>query len=181
MESYVSGGSLGEAPVVDAPQVNIHFALKELPKRAPELVERLYFDRLSDFIYVEMMQGLQRGFVPKRYPNCKRWFLQKPGAIYSYCDGPAPGEEEKTCRDVGGTTSFRNKVQNSDIWKLHQRAYKKYFARTKKGTMSKADFEEWSREAERLRDHTSKRYDNTSVLKEMEQIAQKLKEMLNQI
>ena len=166
---------------MDAPQVNIQFVLKEHPKRAPELVERLYFGRLPDFIYVEMMRGLQRGFVPKRCPNCGRWFLQKPGATYSYCDGPAPGEEGKTCRDVGATTSFRNKVQNSDIWKLHQRAYKKYFARTKKGTMSRADFEAWSREAEDLRNEALERYSQTKVEKARDEIVQTLKEMLNRI
>ena len=92
-----SGASLGDDPAADAPRVNIQFALKARPKRAPELVERLYF------------------------------------------------------------------------------------ARTRKGTMSKADFEAWSRETERLRDQALKRYDNTSVLKEREQIAQELKERLNHI
>ena len=181
LEPYVRGVSLGEDPVVDAPQVNIQFALKEQPKRAPELVERLYFDRLPDFIYVEMMRGLQRGFVPKRCPNCGRWFLQTPGATYSYCDGPAPGEEGKTCRDVGATASFQSKVQNNDIWKLHQRAYKKYFARTRKGTMSKADFEAWSREAEDLRNKALERYSQADGETEREQIVQKLKEKLNRI
>ena len=177
----MSGVSLGEDPAVDAPRVNIQFALKEQPKRAPELVERLYFDRLPDFIYVEMIRGLQRGFVPKRCPNCGRWFLQTPGATYSYCDGPAPGEEGKTCRDVGATASFQNKVQNNDIWKLHQRAYKKYFARTRKGTMSKADFEAWSREAEGLRNKALERYSQADGETEREQIVQKLKEKLNRI
>ena len=181
LEPYVSGVSLGEDPAVDAPQVNIQFVLKEHPKRAPELVERLYFDRLPDFIYVEMMRGLQRGFVPKRCPNCGRWFLQTPGATYSYCDGPAPGEEGKTCRDVGATASFQSKVQNNDIWKLHQRAYKKYFARTRKGTMSKAGFEAWSREAEDLRNKALERYSQADGETEREQIVQKLKEKLNRI
>ena len=32
---------------------------------------------------------------------------------------------------------YKRQVQNNDVWKAHQRAYKKYFARTRKGTMSK--------------------------------------------
>ena len=43
----------------------------------------MYFDRLLDFVYVELMKGLQKGFVPKRCANCGRWFLQIPGMTYA--------------------------------------------------------------------------------------------------
>ena len=81
----------------------------------------MYFDRLLDFVYVELMRGMQKGFVPKRCANCGRWFLQYPGATYAYCDGPAPGQEDKTCREIGATASFQEKVRNNEIWKLHHK------------------------------------------------------------
>ena len=56
-----------------------------------------------------------------------------------------------------------------------------YFARTRKGTMSKADFEAWSREAEDLRNKALERYSQTDGETEREQIVQKLKEKLNRI
>lgn len=143
-------------------------------------MEKLYFDRLADFVYVELMRGLQRGFVPKRCANCGRWFLQTPGASYNYCDQPAPNsEEDKTCREVGSTKSFRAKVLNHPIWAIHQRAYKKYFARTKKGTMSKAEFEAWGREAERLRDEALAEYDRARTEEEKAAIVERLREELN--
>lgn len=43
---------------------------------------------------------------------------------YAYCGEPAPGQDGKTCREIGATSSFRSKVQNNDVWKAHQRAYK---------------------------------------------------------
>ncbi|MEG0179928.1 MAG: DUF6076 domain-containing protein, partial [Oscillospiraceae bacterium] len=49
-------------------------------------------------------------------------------------------------------TSFRLKVQGNDIWKVHQRAYKKYYARVLKKTMTKTEFERWAENAEKLRD-----------------------------
>ena len=109
------------------------------------------FRLLLDFVYVELMKGLQKGFVPKRCANCGRWFLQMPGMTYAYCGEPAPGQDGKTCREIGATSSFRSKVQNNDVWKAPQRAYKKYFARTRKGTMSKGVFEVWSRKMETMR------------------------------
>ena len=180
LDAFVSGVSLGKSPEVDAPQVNIQYAVLEIDEEHHELVEKLYFDRLEDFIYVELMRGLQRGFVPKRCANCGRWFLQTPGASYNYCDRPAPNSEEgKTCREVGSTKSFRAKVLNNKIWAVHQRAYKKYFARTKKGTMTKPDFLSWETESERLRDKALAEYDRAKTEDEKTAIVEWLREELN--
>lgn len=179
LDAFVSGVSLGEDRNVDAPQVNTQYAVREVGRHGAELVEKMYFDRLLDFVYVEFMKGLQKGFVPKRCANCGRWFLQTPGATYSYCSNPAPGMDDKTCREIGATTSFQDKVRNNDVWKLHQRAYKKYFARTNAGTMTKLEFEKWSREAERLRDNALIQYNKAKTDEEKKDIAEKLKRKLN--
>jgi len=126
------------------------------------------------------MKGLQKGFVPKRCANCGRWFLQEPGMTYNYCSQIAPGETELTCRDIGSRVSFRDKVKNNEIWKIHQRAYKKYFARTKKGTMTKTEFEVWAREAEQLRDLALKKYEKTEGFELREAITKELRLRLNQ-
>lgn len=179
LDAFVSGVSLGEDIQVDAPQVNIQYAVLQQDGQPPELVEKMYFDRLLDFVYVELMRGLQKGYVPKRCANCGRWFLQFPGATYAYCDGPIPGQEGKTCRDVGASANFQEKVRNNEIWKLHQRAYKKYFARTRKGTMSKPEFEAWAREAEQLRDEALASYENAGTPQEQNHILMDLKSVLN--
>ena len=182
LDAFVNGVSLGESPEVDAPQVNIQYAVLEIDEGHHELVEKLYFDRLEDFVYVELMRGLQRGFVPKRCANCGRWFLQTPGASYNYCDQPAPNSEEgKTCREVGATKSFRAKVLNNEIWAIHQRAYKKYFARTKKGTMTKPDFLVWETESERLRDEALSAHDRAKTQNERAAIAERLRGDLNRL
>ena len=182
MDAFVSGVSLGQSPEVDAPQVNIQYAVLEIDEKHHELVEELYFDRLEDFVYVELMRGMQRGFVPKRCANCGRWFLQTPGASYNYCDRPAPNSEEgKTCREVGSTKSFRAKVQNNGVWAVHQRAYKKYFARTKKGTMTRQDFLAWETESERLRDEALPKYERAKTKEEKDAIAKRLREELNRL
>ena len=77
-EAFISGVSLGENPETDAPPVKTQYRIRGEKEKA-EIVEKMYFDRLLDFVYVEFMKGLQKGFVPKRCANCGRWFLQKPG------------------------------------------------------------------------------------------------------
>ena len=139
----------------------------------------MYFDRLLDFVYVEFMKGLQKGFVPKRCVNCGRWFLQAPGATFAYCAGPAPEDPGKTCREIGASSSFRSKVENNDVWKVHQRAYKKYFARIRSGLMTKSEFEVWSRQAADLRDAALERYARAESEEERQRIAQEVAETLN--
>ncbi len=140
----------------------------------------MYFDRIADFVYVEFIKGMQKGYILKRCKNCKKWFLQMPGASFSYCDRIAPGEEEKTCRDIGAVANFQAKVQNNEIWKVHQRAYKKYYARVLKKNMTKADFEVWAREAEALRDEALEEYEYSGP-EEREQIVITLTKELNKL
>ena len=177
-EAFVSGVSLGKDPEVDAPLVRAQYRIRGERENA-EVVEKMYFDRLLDFVYVEFMKGLQKGFVPKRCANCGRWFLQKPGATYAYCTGAAPGQDGKTCREIGASSSFRSKVENNDVWKVHQRAYKKYFARIRSGLMTKSEFEVWSRQAADLRDAALERYARAENEEERQRIAQEVAETLN--
>ena len=178
LEPFVSGVSLGASSEVDAPPVKTQYRIRGEKEKA-EIVEKMYFDRLLDFVYVEFMKGLQKGFVPKRCANCGRWFLQTPGATYAYCTGPAPGQNGKTCREIGASSSFRSKVENNDIWKVHQRAYKKYFARIRSGLMTKGEFEVWSRQAADLRDAALERYARAENEEERQRIAQEIAEALN--
>ena len=179
LEPFVSGVSLGADSKVDAPKVNAQFCIRGTGREA-ELVEKMYFDRLLDFVYVEFMKGLQKGFVPKRCTNCRRWFLQKPGATYAYCAGPAPESPSKTCREIGASSSFRSKVENNGVWKVHQRAYKKYFARIRSGLMTKSEFEVWSRQAADLRDAALERYARAKNEEDRQRIAQEVAEALNE-
>lgn len=78
-----------------------------------------------------------------------------------------------------GGSLCRHKVHNNDVWKIHQRAYKKYFARTKAGTMTKPEFEEWSREAECLRDDALAQYEKAITDEARKNITEKLKRELN--
>ena len=179
-EAFISGVSLGENPETDAPPVKTQYRIRGEKENA-EIVEKMYFDRLLDFVYVELMKGLQKGFVPKRCANCGRWFLQMPGMTYAYCGEPAPGQDGKTCREIGATSSFRSKVQNNDVWKAHQRAYKKYFARTRKGTMSKGAFEVWSRKMETLRDDALMEYGRAQSEEERQRIVDEVTQKLNKL
>ncbi len=179
-EAFISGVSLGASSEVDAPKVNAQFCIRGTGREA-EVVEKMYFDRLLDFVYVEFMKGLQRGFVPKRCANCGRWFLQTPGATFAYCTGSAPEDPGKTCREIGAASSFKDKVANNEVWQVQQRAYKKYYARTMRKDMTKAEFEAWTRDAGQKRDAALEPYARAESEKERQRIAAELEEKLNRL
>mgnify|MGYP003236387837 CR=1 FL=1 len=179
-EAFVSGVSLGKDPEVDAPLVRAQYRIRGERENA-EVVEKMYFDRLLDFVYVEFMKGLQKGFVPKRCANCGRWFLQTPGATFAYCAGPAPEDPGKTCREIGAASSFKDKVANNEVWQVQQRAYKKYYARTMRKDMTKAEFEAWTRDAEQKRDAALEPYARAESEEERQRIAAELEEKLNRL
>ena len=87
----------------------------------------------------------------------------------------------KTCREIGASSSFRSKVENNDVWKVHQRAYKKYYARTMRKDMTKAEFEAWTRDAEQKRDAALEPYARAESEKERQRIAAELEEKLNRL
>ena len=179
-EAFVSGVSLGKNPEVDAPLVRAQYRIRGERENA-EVVEKMYFDRLLDFVYVELMKGLQKGFVPKRCANCGRWFLQMPGMTYAYCGEPAPGQDGKTCREIGAASSFKDKVANNEVWQVQQRAYKKYYARTMRKDMTKAEFEAWTRDAEQKRDAALEPYARAESEEERQRIVAELEEKLNRL
>ena len=152
MSALVSGRSLGLSEQRDPVPTGVQFEIRTDEQGKAQLFEKMTFTRLSDFIYMDFFKGMMAEFIPKKCKLCGRYFLQEKGFSYEYCEQPAPDAEGQSCREVGALKSFRSKAKNNDVWKLHQRAYKKYYARVLKEKMSKPDFNAWALAAEQLRD-----------------------------
>ena len=181
-EAFVTGVSLGKSSERDAPTVQLQYMMRDAwdHSQPTELVERVFFDRLIDFIYVELMKGIQKGYIPKRCHNCGHWFLQEPGLTYAYCERIAPGETEKTCRDIGSRQNYQTKLRENPIWNTHSRIYKRYFARIKAGTMTKTEFEIWSRKALAEREEYMRRYNREHQPERKEMVVNEFEERLEQ-
>ena len=76
-----------------------------------------------------MCRAIRIGNAPRQCRLCRQWFLHVQGEKFLYCENVAPGETEKTCREVGARASFEQKVRSDNVWKFYKRAYKKYYAR----------------------------------------------------
>lgn len=157
---------------------SVNYALHPQPEGAV-LVERDTFSSLRDFLYVELGRAILRGNAPRQCRLCGRWFLHEQGDRTVYCDRIAPGEESKTCREVGARATFENKLQNEEAWKIYKRAYKKYYARVMKGNMSKEQFNAWVEHAAAMRDATILLLEATKGQEQKAQRIEELREELN--
>ena len=143
------------------------------------MTERYTFSSLHDFLYVELGKAILRGNAPRQCRLCGRWFLHEQGDRAMYCERIAPGEESKTCREAGARAVFEKKIQDEDTWKIYKRAYKKYYARVMKGTLSREDFNAWAAQAAADRDAAIEQITPKIDTALKAQIVEQLREKLN--
>lgn len=155
--------SLGADNRIDPVNIEMQYELLERDSK-PCLYEKVFFYRLVDFFYLDLFKGIMHNYCPKPCKLCGKFFLQENGLAFEYCENTAPDETTKTCRDIGAVQGFRNKIKNNPIWEIHQRAYKKYHARKRKGKMSEVEFSEWVLMAEKLRDEWLTKYESDNSI-----------------
>lgn len=132
LSAFTSGVSLGENGFIDAPELSVQYEIRESDDGTVRMYEKMVFRRLIDFLYVDLFNAILNNYCPKPCKLCGKIFLQDSGIAYEYCTNIAPDETVKTCRDIGSVKSFKDKIRNNPVWVIHQRAYKKYYARMKK-------------------------------------------------
>lgn len=162
MDAFTRGVSLGASPYRDPVDINIQYEIMQSQDGKIRIYEKMIFESLLDFFYVDLFKAIMKNHCPKSCKLCGKYFLQNSGLAFEYCQNIAPNETEKTCRDVGAKRSFKDKAKNNPVWEIHQRAYKKYYARKRKGKMTDSEFAQWVLEAEQLRDEMLKRYERNN-------------------
>ena len=145
------------------------------------MAERWTVSCLRDFLYLELGKAIEHGNAPRQCRLCGHWFLHEQGNKTVYCGRVAPGETEKTCREVGARAVFENKIRAEETWRLYKRAYKKYYARVMKGNMSREEFNAWVEHAAARRDFTIELLKVAKSEEERARHIEALREDLNQL
>ncbi len=83
----------------------------------------------------------------KRCRHCSRYFIAEKTTI-EYCTRIAPGESAP-CDVIGPKQSFSRLLGEDGALKAYNAAYKTFYARQRRGTMSEAEFSSWRDEAKR--------------------------------
>lgn len=115
------------------------------------LWEAIEYRHIGDYLASEFSDILRARLFVKKCACCGRFFIINSRYNTDYCDNIAPGETNRTCREIGAQRTFREKVSSDPVWLAYQRAYKTHYARMTKKKISKSEFLAWANEALELR------------------------------
>ena len=160
---------------------SVRFAPRPVDGGESVMVERWTASCLADFLYLEHGNEIEHGHAQRHCRLRGRWSLHEEGDNTVYCKRIAPGETEKTCREVGARAVFEKKIQEEETWKIYKRAYKKYYARFMKGNMSREEFNAWVEHAAAQRDFTIELLKVAKSEEERAQQIEALREDLNRL
>ena len=123
--------------------VNISFVVERDQKTGQSFIaERMTFEDLISFLYMDLYRGMAAGNIPRLCHNCGKWFLAIGAYDTVYCQRVAPGETTRTCRQVGAHRKEREKNGKDFAYREYARAYNLLKTWKQRGKISA---EEWTR------------------------------------
>ena len=116
---------------------------------------------ISSLLYIEFMKMIQNNVFVSICEICGGFFVSKSKGNYDvkYCDRVIEGST-KTCEKVGAVKSFKDKVKNNPVYNEYEKAYKRFYARKRKGLVTQSQFDNWVKNASKLKKEALK--DNLS-------------------
>ena len=110
------------------------------------LREVLYPHTLRDLYNYLKAYCLRLPLVIHKCKNCGRYFVLTGNITQDYCTRLMEGSE-KTCRQMGAVVQYQSRQMKNPATREFTRSYKAHNARVRYGTMTKAEFTAWSKEA----------------------------------
>ena len=124
--------------------VSISFVVERDKKTGqPFMAERMTFEDLISFLYMDLYRGMAVGNVPRLCHNCGKWFLAIGAYDTVYCQRVAPGETTRTCRQVGAHRKEKQKNGEDFARREYTKAYGRLKSRKLRETLSA---EKWHRQ-----------------------------------
>ena len=124
----------------------------KLKKQKPQIAEMTVLPTGWALMRFELMKMTSQGMSIRKCVNCGRYFILDGRSDIEYCSRPLADQPGKTCQDVGALNKYMDKVHADPIRKEFHKAYKRNHSRVRVGTMTQAEFLEWSDKAREKRD-----------------------------
>lgn len=115
------------------------------------LAEVFRVSTIEEGLFISLIKMASKGIKVKRCKCCDKYFIPQGRIDTEYCDRIAPNSS-KTCREVGATKMYQDKIKKNPITLEFQRRYKKMNSRVRIRNMTQKDFFTWSEKARALRD-----------------------------
>lgn len=135
------------------------------------LAERMTFESLTSFLYMDLYKGMAAGNLPRRCAHCGRWFLAEGGYDTLYCNRAAPDAKGKTCRQVGAHEREKEKRKRETAVREYSRIYNRLKARKRRGQIT---VDVWNRkvaQAQALKDaFTARQLTREEYVRKLEEL-----------
>ena len=139
-----------EEVVLDSPAYDsaYHYSAEMLRERGIKtaLREVLYPNTVRDLYNYLKAYCLRLPLAIHKCKNCGRYFVVTGNITQDYCTRLMEGSE-KTCRQMGAVVQYQSRQMKNPATREFTRSYKAHNARVRYGTMTKAEFTTWSKEA----------------------------------
>ena len=139
-----------EEVMLDSPAYNsaYHYSMEILRERGIKtaLREVLYPNTVRDLYNYLKAYCLPLPLAIHKCKNCGRYFVVTGNITQDYCTRLMEGSE-KTCRQMGAVVQYQSRQMKNPATREFTRSYKAHNARVRYGTMTKAEFTAWSKEA----------------------------------
>ena len=154
-----------EEVMLDSPAYNsaYHYSVEILRERGIKtaLREVLYPNTVCDLYNYLKAYCLRLPLPIHKCKNCGRYFVVTGNITQDYCTRLMEGSE-KTCRQMGAVVQYQSRQMKNPATREFTRSYKAHNARVRYGTMTKAEFTAWSKEARAWRGSTATSSDKTT-------------------
>lgn len=106
---------------------------------------------IHDMLELEFSKMLEYGIKLHKCKNCGRYFIVKGNYDAEYCDRIREGHT-KNCQQIAAQKKYNDKLHNNEAIALFRKYYKRYYARSKVGTIKPDKFRQWNYQACEMRD-----------------------------
>ena len=104
-----------------------------------------------DMLELEFSKMLEYGIKLHKCKNCGRYFIVKGNYDAEYCDRIREGQT-KNCQQIAAQKKYNDKLHNNEAIALFRKYYKRYYARSKVGTIKPDKFRQWNYQACEIKD-----------------------------
>lgn len=106
---------------------------------------------LDEMLSLELEKMIELNLKIKKCKNCGRYFILKGNYKTEYCDR-IPDGRNLNCQTIAANAKFAQKRKETPALAIYSKAYKRYHARMKVGTVKPDAFKKWKYEAVIMRD-----------------------------
>lgn len=121
-------------------------------RSVPLFMSKAYIcSTIHEMLELEFSKMLEYGIRLHKCKNCGRYFIVKGNYDAEYCDRIREGQT-KNCQQIAAQKRYDEKLHGNEAVALFRKYYKRYYSRTRVGTIKADKFKQWNYAACEMRD-----------------------------